>query len=475
MSFGLSLRTKTLCISVGLPPPFRSRGRRLVFACVLLLLGIAAACAPSIDEREAVHVLTYDGIVDPVMVRYIDRGIDEAEDTEARAVVIRLDTPGGLVTSMEDIVKRINASRVPVIVYVSPSGAQAASAGTFITMAAHVAAMAPTTVIGAASPVGGGGEDIEGTLGEKITNDLAALIIGIAKERGRNEEWAEQAVREAIAADSREAVELNVVDFEAPTLEPVAGGRGDSVLEQAEGRTVRVGAEGREVTLHLLEAPVVFNDRTLIERFFAILSDPNIAFLLLSLGGLGVLLELFNPGTFVPGVFGVIALVLAFFSLGTLPVNWAGVALIGLAFALFLGEVFIAPGFGVLGIGGAVSLILGGLLLTSSANPDFQVNRWLVFGIAAGIAAFFMIIVGSLISSRRAPANTGAASFVGRHAVARSVLDPEGVVLFEGTRWRAEAEGGPIQDGEQVTVTNIEGLKLTVKKADESREAHDET
>ena len=459
MSFGLSLRTALVRISVYLPPAFRSRGRRLIFASALFLLGLAAACAPSIDEREAVHVLTYDGIVDPVMARYIDRGIDEAEDTDARAVVLRLDTPGGLVTSMEEIVKRINASRVPVIVYVSPSGAQAASAGTFITMAGHVAAMAPTTRIGAASVVGAGGEDIEGTLGEKITNDLAALIIGIAKERGRNEEWAEQAVREAIAADTDEAVELNVVDFEAPTL--------DSVLEQAEGRTVRVGEERREVTLQLVDAPVVFNDRTLVERFFAILSDPNIAFLLLSLGGLGIFFELLNPGTFVPGVFGVIALVLAFFSLGTLPVNWAGVALIGLAFALFAAEVFVAPGFGVLGIGGAVSLILGGLLLTSTANPDFQVNRWLVIGIAAGIAAFFMIVVSTLISSRRAPAGTGTLSFVGKQAVARSVLDPEGVVLFEGARWRAEAEDGPIQDGEQVTVTDVQGLKLTVKKTDE--------
>ena len=213
-----------------------SRRRRLSLAGALLLLGIVAACAPSIDERDAVHVLTYDGVVDPVMERYIDRGIDEAENTDARAVVLKLDTPGGLVSSMEDIVKRINASEVPVIVYVSPSGGQAASAGTFITMTGHVAAMAPATVIGAASPVGSGGEDIEGTLGEKITNDLAALIVGIARERGRNAEWAEQAVREAIAANSREAVELNVVDFEAPSLEPVPGGAGDSVLEQAEGR-----------------------------------------------------------------------------------------------------------------------------------------------------------------------------------------------------------------------------------------------
>ncbi len=447
-----------------------SRRRRLSLAGALLLLGIVAACAPSIDERDAVHVLTYDGVVDPVMERYIDRGIDEAENTDARAVVLKLDTPGGLVSSMEDIVKRINASEVPVIVYVSPSGGQAASAGTFITMTGHVAAMAPATVIGAASPVGSGGEDIEGTLGEKITNDLAALIVGIARERGRNAEWAEQAVREAIAANSREAVELNVVDFEAPSLEPVPGGAGDSVLEQAEGREVVVGAARRTVTLQLLDAPVVFNDRTLIERFFSILSDPNIAFLLLSLGGLGIFFELLNPGTLVPGVFGVIALVLAFFSLGTLPVNWAGVALIGLAFALFVAEVFVS-GFGVLGIGGAVSLILGGLLLTSTSNPSFQVERWLVVGVAVVIAAFFIVVVGALMRSRRmAPLQMGADALIGQHAVARSVLDPEGIVFVSGARWQARAEESPIAEGEEVTVTEVDGLKLTVRRGAEKVE-----
>jgi membrane-bound serine protease (ClpP class) len=424
----------------------------------LLLLGVLAACAPSIDEREAVHVLTYDGVVDPVMAGYIDRGIDEAEATDARAVVIRLDTPGGLVSTMAKIVKRINASEVPVIVYVWPSGGQAASAGTFITMAGHVAAMAPATVIGAASPVGSGGEDIGGTLEEKITEDLAALITGIAEERGRNAEWAEQAVREAIAANSREAVELNVVDFEARTF--------DSVLEQAEGRTVRVGEEARPVTLRLLDAPVVFNDRTIVERFFALISDPNIAFLLLSLGATALFIEILNPGLIFPGVFGVIALVLGFFSLGTLPWNWAGVALILLAFALFVAEVFVS-GFGVLGIGGAIALILGGLLLTSTSNPDFQVNRWLIYGMATVIAVFFMMVMSALIRSRRAPAYMGPQALIGRQAVARSALNPEGIVFLEGARWRAEAEGAAIQEGEQVTVTDVQGLKLTVRKAEE--------
>ena len=421
---------------------------RLTIAGVRLVFGVLAACAPSIAQEEAVHVLTYEGTVDPVMVRYIDRGIDEAERTNARAVVIRLDTLGGLVTSMEKIVKRINASQVPVIVYVYPAGGQAASAGTFITMAGHIAAMAPGSVIGAASPVGAGGQDIEGTLGEKITEDLAALIRGIAGERGRNVQWAEKAVTEALAANACEAVgrcEVSedreppcriddegvkrcIVDFEASTLE--------SVLQQADGR--RVTVDNIAVTLDLVEAPggIVFNDRTLVERFFALLSDPNIAFLLLSLGGLGIFIEILNPGLLFPGIFGVIALVLAFFSIGTLPINWAGVALIGLAFALFAAEIFVS-GFGILGIGGAVSLILGGLLLTSTSNSEFQVNRWLLFSVAIVIAAFFIVVAGALIRSRQGAPTIGMDAMVGRLAVARSVLNPEGPVVLAGARWRA--------------------------------------
>ncbi len=462
----------------------RTRGLsrwRLLVAGLLLLIGVFAACATSIDAEEAVHVLTYDGIVDPVMEGYVDRGIDEAEDTNARAVVFRLDTHGGLVSSMEKIVKRINRSRVPVIVYVQPAGAQAASAGTFITMAGHVAAMAPTSVIGAASPVGSGGEDIEGTLGEKITNDLAALIRGIAEDRGRNVQWAEKAVTEAIAANACEAtgecevgegreppcrtgddgVRRCIVDFQARTLE--------SVLEQSEGRTVNVGPEGRPVTLQLLDAPggIVYNDRTLIERFLSLIADPNIVFLLLSLGAAALFIELLNPGLIFPGVFGVIALILAFFALGALPVNWAGVALIFLAFALFIAEVFVS-GFGVLGIGGAVSLVFGGLLLTSSSNPEFQVSVWLIYPMAAALALFFVLVMGALVGSRRGSAYMGPSGLVGREAVARTAIDPEGTVLFEGTGWKARAEGEPVSEGERVVITRVDHLTVVVRKADEA-------
>ena len=439
-------------------PPLSAVVRRsphVLLAAAVLLLAVIAACAPSIDERDAVHILTYDGVVDPVMKGYIDRGIDEAEDTDARAVVLRLDTPGGLVSSMEDIVKRINKSQVPVIVYIWPSGGHAASAGTFITYAAHVAAMAPDTRIGAASPVGSGGEDLDDTLKDKATNDLVALITGLAEARGRNAEWAEDAVRNAIASNSREAVELNVVDFEANTL--------DSLLEQADGRTVAVGEEERPVTLRLADAPVVYNDRTFVERFLALISDPNIAFLLLSLGALALLVEILHPGFFAPGIFGAIALIVAFFSLGTLPTNWAAVALIVLAFALFVAEVFVS-GFGVLGIGGAIALIMGGLLLTSTSNPDFQVNRWLIFSLAGFMAAFFVMVAGAIIRTRRLPAYMGAQTLVGRRATVRSALDPEGFVFFEGARWRATAEDGPVAEGERVRVTQVRGLRLTVRR-----------
>ncbi|HXK34812.1 MAG TPA: nodulation protein NfeD [Dehalococcoidia bacterium] len=430
------------------------RGMRLSLALAMLIAGLVMACGRQVDERDAVHVLTADADVNPVLSGYIDRGIDEAEDTDARAVVIQLDTPGGLVSSMEDIVQRIQSSRVPVIVWVSPAGAKAASAGTFITMSAHVAAMAPGSRIGAAHPVGASGEDIEGTLGEKVENDAAAYARAIAEERGRNAEWAEDAVRDSVSASTSEAVELDVVDFEARSL--------DDLLTQSEGRTVDV--DGREVRLEgLAAARRVENDMTLSERLLLLLSDPNIAFILLTIGGLGLLLELFNPGTFVAGTIGAISLILAFFALGTLPVNWAGVALILLAFALFAGEFFTA-GFGVLGIGGIIALIAGGLLLTSSEQAEFQVSRWLVVATAVISGAFLLSVMWAIWKTRRMQPAMGSLAMVGASAVARSDLDPEGVVFLNGERWQAVADDGPVREGERVTVTDVRGLKLRVRR-----------
>jgi len=433
-----------------------SRRFRVALAAALLLTGLAVSCGRSVDERDAVHIAKFDAQVNPVSARFVDRVIDEAERTDAKAVVIEIDTPGGLVSSMEDIVQRIQSSKVPVIVWVAPAGAKAASAGTFITMSAHVAAMAPSTRIGAAHPINATGGDIEGDLGRKVENDAAAYARSIAEERGRNQDWAEDAVRDSVSASASEAVDLGVVDYVAQDL--------DGVLRQADGRTVKLG--GAEITLSgLAEAPRATNNMTFVEQLLMILSDPNIAFLLLSLGGLGLLIELFNPGVLFPGVFGAISLILAFFVLGTLPVNWAGVALILLAFALFAAEFFVA-GFGALGVGGILALLAGGLILTSSDQPEFRVSRWLVVATAVLCGVFLMTVVSAIIKTRRRPAAFGTLAMVGNKAIARSDLAPDGYVFVEGERWKAVAEEPdvPIARGEAVTITSVKGFTLWVKR-----------
>lgn len=432
-----------------------SRRYRLAFAALMLLAGIAVSCSRSIDERDAVHIADFDAQVNPVSARYIDRVIDEAESSNAKAVVIELDTPGGLVSSMEDIVQRIQTSQVPVIVWVKP-GAKAASAGTFITMSAHVAAMGPGSRIGAAHPVSATGGDIEGDLRTKVENDAAAYARSIAEERDRNQDWAEDAVRDSVSASATEAVDLNVVDFVARDI--------DDLLAQAEGREVSLN--GTPLTIEgITEAPRASNSMTIFERILLIISDPNIAFLLLSLGGLGLLLELFNPGTFIPGTVGIISLILALFVLGTLPVNWAGVALILLAFVLFAGE-FLVAGFGALGVGGIVALIAGGFLLTGSDQPEFQVNRWLIIGLAVASGAIVMAVIAAVIKTRRMPAAHGTLAMVGNRAIVRTTLAPEGFVFVEGARWKAIApnDESPIIAGEGVRITGVKGLTLYVER-----------
>jgi membrane-bound serine protease (ClpP class) len=432
-----------------------SRRIRFALAALFLLASLAIfACNSGPDsEPGATHVLTADGTVNPVMYRYIDRGIDAAEGEKAGAVVIRLDTPGGLSTSMDDIIKRIIDSKVPVIVYVWPSGGRAASAGTYIAYASHIAAMAPATSIGSATPIDASGGDIEGDLGNKVKGDAVAKIRGLAELRGRNADWGERAVLEGISAHTDEAVAQDIVDLKAETL--------DELLAAIDGREVTLPTD--QVTLATADARVVYNNTNFIEDFLNILADPNIAFLLLSLGSLGIFIEFLNPGTIFPGTFGVIALLFGFFALSVLPFNWAGVALILFAFILFGLELFITS-HGILGIGGAIALVLGGLILTSDNPPDFQVNRWLVFTLAAFLAAFSIFMAINILRIRRMPALTGRETIVGRRAVARSALAPAGFVFMDGEYWAAEAEDGEVQPGENVIVTAIRGLRLTVRK-----------
>ncbi len=442
-----------VCVRISKLTRIGMKGVRLLTACLVLAAGtVGSACGNPVHEHGAVNVLTVDGDINPVMARYVERGIANAEDADAAAVVIRVDTPGGLEDSMRDIVQRIEAAKVPVITYVSPSGARAASAGTFIVLAGNVAAMAPNTTIGAAHPVNATGGDITGTLGDKVTNEAAEYARGIATLRGRNADWAEQSVRQSIASNQDEALSQNVVDL--------VSGSTDDLLSRVDGRSVALSSG--TVTLQTKDAPVVTNGMTLVERFLLIISDPNIAFLLISLGSLGILIELIHPGIAFPGIFGAIALLIGFFSVGTLPVNWAGVFFIILAFVLFGAELVVGA-HGTLGIGGVISLILGGLLLTSTSNPQFQVSRWLVFGLAAVIAFFVFSIVSSIIRARRLPATLSTYTLVGKRAVARTPLEPTGIVFINGERWTATSTGRSVKQGEPVEITGVDGIKLQVR------------
>jgi membrane-bound serine protease (ClpP class) len=412
-----------------------------------LLSGVAGA-----QGEGQVLVLEVTGPVTPVMLSYIERGIEEGQGRNAQALVLMLNTPGGDVDLTKRIIQAIIASDVPVVVYVAPRGAFAASAGTFITLAGHVAAMAPSTSIGAASPVGGQGEEISETLKSKIVNILQADIEGLAKRRGEKAvEWARQAVSEARAATAEEALELGVIDFIASDL--------SDLLRQMDGFTVTVN--GREVTLHTEGAPTEELPMTGVERFLHTITNPNIAFILMTLGLNGILFELSSPGGYAAGVVGAICLVLAFYALGVLDVNYSGLLFIALAFVMFVLDIK-APTHGVLTVGGIVSFVLGSLILFNS--PFYAVSRSLVVGVGLATGTFFAFAVAKAVAIRRRPATTGVEGLVGAIGNARTELAPQGTVFVKGERWEAEAENGPIQAGERVRVKAVEGFRLRVTR-----------
>ncbi len=426
---------------------------------LLLLLGLLITATIAIEVQAAtseVYVLEVKGTINPVLVDYVERGIDRAEEDRAVACIIQLDTPGGLDTSMRDIVKDIVNARVPVVVYVSPSGARAASAGVFITMAAHVAVMAPNTAIGAAHPVAVGTEGEEAmseAMEEKVVNDAAAYIRSIAEAHGRNMEWAEKAVRESVSATEQEALELNVIDMVAPDL--------NILITQLDGREVTMLDESM-VTLNTQDATVEHIKMNTLEGFLYAIADPNIAYILLSLAMLGIMVEISNPGLIFPGVVGGICFLLAFYSLGMLPVNYAGALLIILAFGLFIAEVFTAS-FGLLTAGGVVSLVIGSLILFKG-GPLFSISPWLIATVTIIIAALFAFVISRVIRAHRRQAKTGREELAGKTAVVKVALEPEGIVFFKGERWTAISEEGPIEAGEEVIITRVDGLTLYVTK-----------
>jgi membrane-bound serine protease (ClpP class) len=445
-----------------MPPMLRAIVRWIAALC--MVAGAAGLFGASSAHGAAgeVHVLTLDDvIINPISARYIVRGIEEGAGVGAEAVVIELNTPGGLLDATEDITGAMLDAAVPVVVYVTPPGARAASAGTFITMAAHVAAMAPSTRMGAATPVSGDGTEIPEDLRNKIISDTVAYARIIAEERGRNADWAEDAVRPpAVVATADEAVELNVVDV-------VAESRA-ALLEEIDGRTVEI--RGDEVTLETADAPVVEFAMSPFEDFLIVLSDPNIAVILLSLGSLGLYFELSAPGSFFPGIAGAIAIVLGLFSLGTLPINYAGLALLLLGLALMGAEIWVASG-GVLGVGGAIAFLLGGLLLIDDTQAPFlEVSRPLIYGITLALVLFSMVALRAVMRTRRRPVAIGGMDMVGLTGRMRGPTS----IYVEGELWGVRpVEGTSVTSGDPVRVVRREGMTLIVEPLDAASETAD--
>ena len=441
---------------------------RLVLLCsgLAVLFALAGPLAGKVsaqgDAGPHALVITVDGVINPVKERYLERAIAIAHEGGAELLIIQLDTPGGLLNSTRNIVEQLLAAPVPTAVYVSPRGARAGSAGTFITAAANFAVMAPGSNIGAATPVSSTGQDLDETLASKVENDAAALMRSIAQERGRNADLLEDTVREAASYSAREAVDGNVVDFIADDI--------DSLLAELDGRTALIA--GGKVILDTVDLDTVELEKNFLETLLEFLSDPNVSFLLLTIGGLGIVIELFNPGLIVPVVVGGICLILGFVALGNMPVNYAGVALILLAIVLAAAEVAVA-GFGFLGIASAVSLVIGGLLLfaqfgdASPTLPHIGVNRWLIAGVAVITGGGVIYLAREAVKSRRERRADSVESIVGQTGSVTIPIEPRGSVRVASDTWSAvSADGSHISAGEQVRVVSIDGLVLTVARQD---------
>ncbi|MEJ2208455.1 MAG: nodulation protein NfeD [Anaerolineae bacterium] len=431
--------------------------RRLRWTHVLLWLVMACSMASGAAAQGVAHVdvLEIEGPVTPIMISYIERGVDTAENDGAQALVVVLDTPGGQVDLMNKVVQVILGARVPVVVYVYPSGAYAASAGTLITLAGHVAAMAPGTTIGAASPVGSQGEDLSETMQAKLKEDLKAQARALSERRGEKAvAWAESAIEEARAATANEALETGVIDFVAVDVQ--------DLMQQMDG--FRVTVADQEVTLETAGARTEELPMSFVEQLLHTITNPTIAFILLTIGANAILFELASPGGYAAGVVGAICLLLAFYALGVLPVNYTGLIFIALAFVLFIVDLK-APTHGVLTVGGVVSLVAGALLLFNS--PLYRVSLSAVVAVALATGLFFAFALAKVIQSRSRPAVTGREGLVGRVGTARTALDPDGTVLVQGELWRSTAVEGPIERGERVEVTAVDGFRLTVRRATE--------
>ena len=445
-------------------PRQRAMSAALLLALILGVVfgsGSARPLAAYAEAPRRVVLLRVGGVIDSVTAQYVQRGIRYAQSTGASLVLIELDTPGGLDSAMRQIIQSIFAAGVPVAVYVAPSGARAASAGVFITMAAQVAAMAPGTNIGAAHPVNIAGGEIAVTENTKITNDAVAYLRAIALQRGRNADWGEQAIRESASLPADQAVAEHVVDFLA--------GSDQDLLAKANGRSVEVA--GATVKLDLSGAVIQPMPMSLVESIVHTVADPNLAFVLLVLGVVALVAEFFHPGAVLPGVTGVICLVLAFIALGSLPVNWGGVVLIAVAFGLFIADTHVSSL--ALTAAGMVCFVVGALLLFSPftplppAMPRLAVSPWLLGLMTILLVAFFSFALAASLRAQRAAATTGTQTLVGERGVAITDLNPAGIVRVRSETWSATSDGRPVRVGTAVEVVSVAGLRLSVRPVDE--------
>lgn len=394
-----------------------------------------------------------DGSINPVSAEFITNGIKKAENEKAECLLIHLNTPGGLLKSTRIIVSAMLESEVPIVVYVSPSGSHAGSAGVFITLAAHIAAMTPGTNIGAAHPVAMQ-QSMDSTMNEKATNDAAAFIRSIAGKRNRNLEWAENAVRKSFSYSETEALEDSVIDLIASSEQ--------ELLEKIDGKNI-VLLTGTK-TIHTKGATVENHEMGILEKFLDTISDPTITYILFLLGLYGLLFELYSPGAIFPGIIGVISLIIAFYSMHTLPINYAGLALIVFAIILFLLEIKVVS-HGILAIGGVISLLLGSMMLIKSGSPlEFvRISRTVIIAATAVSALFFLFVIGAGLRAQRAKVVTGADAMIGSIGIAIEMLAPVGLIQVMGEIWNAESIGGTIEKGEKVLVKEMKNLKLYVE------------
>ena len=426
---------------------------RLLRYIVPLILLLTITCFP----QGKVIVINANMAIHPPGADYINSGIEKAIEENAECLIINLNTPGGLLKSTRVIVTQFLQSKIPIIVYVSPSGSQAASAGVFITMAAHIAVMAPGTNIGAAHPV-----TLQGTqdtvMMEKATNDAAAFIRTISEKRNRNIKWGEDAVRKSLSITETEALELNVIDIIAKDI--------NDLLEQVDGREVETSIGLK--TLDTKNAEVIILEMTFAQKILSILSNPNIAYILLMIGIYGLFFELYNPGALFPGIIGGICLILAFYSMHTLPVNYAGLALIILSIILFLLEIKIVS-HGALTIGGVISLFLGSMMLidTESILEAMEISMELIIFIVILTSAFFIFAITLGIKAQRKKTTTGTEGMIGEIGKTVTKLSPSGEITVHGEFWKAECHEGEIEEGADVEVVAVQNLKLKVKKVSE--------